>query len=90
MPTVGELGFLNAEIAAWNAVFLPAKTPPEIAKRLADEIARALEEPEMLQLSEKTGGLPMRGIREDKLGSFVQSEMVKWRDIVKRSGASLD
>lgn len=90
VATIGELGFPGAEISAWSVVFVPAKTPPEITKRLADEIARALEAPEMLKLTEGTGSVPMRDMRDAKLGSFVQSEMVKWRDIVKRSGASLE
>lgn len=90
VPTVGELGYPNAQASGWSAVFLPARTPPAIAKRLADEVARTLEDPEMLQLSEKAGGVPMRGMREAKLGSFIKTEMVKWRDIVKRSGATLD
>lgn len=90
VPTMTELGLPDATASAWTAIFLPAKTPPEIAKRLADEIARALDEPEMLQITEKAGGTPMRGMREAKLAAFVQTETVKWRDIVKRSGATLD
>lgn len=90
LPTVGELGFPKAESAAWSAVFLPAKTPPAIAKRLGDAIAQAIVEPEMLQMTEKFGSVPLRGLRDEKLGEFVKTEMVRWRDVVQQSGAKLE
>lgn len=85
-----ELGFPKAESTAWSAVFLPARTPPEIAKRLGDAIAEALVMPEMLQLTEKFGSVPLRGMRDAKLGEFVKTEVVRWRDVVQQSGAKLE
>ncbi len=32
----------------------------------------------------------MRGMDSEKLGAFVKSEVVRWRDVVERSGAKLD
>lgn len=90
VPTVGELGLPNAESTAWSAVFVPAKTPPEIVKRLGDEIAKAIVDPEMLQSTERFGSIPQTGLRDEKLGAFVKSEMVRWRAVVQQSGAKLD
>jgi tripartite-type tricarboxylate transporter receptor subunit TctC len=90
VPTVGELGMPSAESTAWSAVFVPAKTPPEIVKRLGDEIAKAIVEPEMLQSTERFGSIPQVGLRDEKLGAFVKSEMVRWRAVVQQSGAKLD
>ena len=90
VPTVGELGFARAESAAWSAVFLPAKTPPEIARKLGDAIAGAIADPEMRQVTEKYGSVPLTGLRDAKLGEFVKTEMVRWRDVVQQSGAKLE
>lgn len=90
VPTVGELGVPEAESTAWGAVFAPAKTPPDIVKRLGDEIAKAIVHPEMLQATEKFGSVPLVGLRDAKLGAFVKSEMTRWRAVVQQSGAKLD
>ncbi len=90
LPTVGELGFPDAESTAWGAVFAPAKTPPDIVKRIGDAIASAIVDPEMLAITEKFGSVPSRDLRDAKLGAFVKSEVVRWREIVRVSGAKLD
>ncbi|MCL1961654.1 MAG: tripartite tricarboxylate transporter substrate binding protein [Desulfovibrionaceae bacterium] len=90
IPTVGELGFPNAESTAWSAVFLPAKTPPAIAKRLGDAIAQVVVDPEMLRITEKFGSMPLKDLRDDKLSEFVKTEMVRWREIIQQSGAKLN
>ncbi len=90
IPSVGELGFPKAESSAWSAVFVPAKTPPAIVKRLGDAIAEAIVDPEMLQITEKFGSVPLKNLRDAKLGEFVKSEIVRWREVVQESGAKLE
>ncbi len=90
VPTVGELGFPRAESSAWSAVFVPAKTPPEVVKKLGDAIALAIVDPEMLQVTEKFGSVPLKDLRDAKLGEFVKTEMVRWREVVQQSGARID
>lgn len=90
VPVVGEFGLAGAESSSWGAVFMPAKTPPAIVKKLADAIEKAMVEPEMVQNNQKYGSIPMTDMRDQKLGEFVKTEMVRWRDLVKTSGASLD
>ena len=90
VPTVGELGFPRAESSAWSAVFVPAKTPPEVVKKLGDAIALAIVDPEMLQVTEKFGSVPLKDLRDARLGEFVKTEMVRWREVVQQSGARID
>ena len=90
VPTVGELGLPRAESSAWSAVFVPAKTPPEVVKKLGDAIALAIVDPEMLQVTEKFGSVPLKDLRDAKLGEFVKTEMVRWREVVQQSGARID
>jgi len=90
LPTVFELGYPGAQSDSWSAVFLPAGTPPVIAKRLGDAIANAIVNPKMLENTEKFGSVPLVGLRDEKLGELVASELVRWRDIVKLSGATVN
>lgn len=90
VPAVGELGFPTAESTAWSAVFVPAKTPAAVVKRLGDELAKAIVDPEMIQSNEKFGSVPLSGVRDEKLTAFVKSEMARWRKVVQESGAKLD
>jgi tripartite-type tricarboxylate transporter receptor subunit TctC len=90
IPSVSELGFPKAESTAWSAVFVPAKTPPDIVKKLGDAIAQAIADPEMQQVTEKFGSVPLKDLRDAKLGEFVKSEMIRWREVVQESGAKLE
>ena len=90
LRTMAELGHPAAQAAAWGAVFVAAKTPAPIVQRLSKAIGEAIVDPEVLAATEKNGGTPMRGMDSEKLGAFVKSEVVRWRDVVERSGAKLD
>ena len=90
LPTIGELGYPGAESSAWGAMFVSAKTPAPIVKRLADAMAEVIVNPELLAATEKFGSVPMRGMRGEKLDAFVKSEMTRWREVVQNSGAKLE
>ncbi len=88
LPVISEFGLAAAESSSWGVVLMPAKTPPAIVKQMADAIEKALAEPEMVKSNEKYGSIPMTGMRDQKLADFVKTEMVRWRDLVQKSGAS--
>ncbi|QIL82405.1 tripartite tricarboxylate transporter substrate binding protein [Diaphorobacter sp. HDW4A] len=48
-PTLTEAGIQGMELGNWFGLFAPAKTPPAIMKRMADEVARAMQRPEVKQ-----------------------------------------
>jgi tripartite-type tricarboxylate transporter receptor subunit TctC len=43
VPSTSEEGFPNVSVAAWFGFVAPANTPPEIMKRLSDEMAKAVQ-----------------------------------------------
>lgn len=90
LPVISEFGLAASESSSWGAVFMPAKTPPAIVKKMADAIEKAMVDPEMVKNNQKYGSIPMTGMRDQKLGEFVRTEMVRWRDLVQKSGASLE
>lgn len=90
LPTIGELGYPGAQSSAWGAMFVSAKTPAPIVRRLADAMAEVIVNPELLAATEKFGSAPMRGMRGEKLDAFVKSETTRWREVVQSSGAKLE
>lgn len=89
VPTLEEAGLKGYEVSNWLGVFAPANTPPDIVKSLNTAIGRALAAPELRQQLVALGIEPAFSTPE-ALGSLVRSDIPKWADIVKRSGATVD
>jgi tripartite-type tricarboxylate transporter receptor subunit TctC len=89
VPTLAESGLPGFEVGSWQGVFAPAGTPPEIVKRLNAEIVKALNLPDV---REKLGGLGAEIVADspEEFSALVKAEVVKWADVVKKSGAKVD
>ncbi|MGQ0546972.1 MAG: tripartite tricarboxylate transporter substrate binding protein [Betaproteobacteria bacterium] len=89
VPTVAEAGVPGYEATVWLCVLAPSKTPPEIVKRLADEIAKALQDPEMLK-NLRSAGIGPTFMGPEELGKFMHAEYEKWGKVVKDTGATVN
>jgi len=89
VPTLAEAGLTGYEIGSWQGVFAPAGTPPEIVKRLNTEIVKIINSPEVNEKLLLLGAEPV-GNSSEEFTLFVKAEVVKWGDIVKKSGARVD
>ena len=89
VPTLAESGLAGFEVGSWQGVFAPANTPPEIVKRLNTEIVKILNMPDV---REKLSGLGAEIVADspEEFAAIVKAEVVKWSDIVKKSGAKVD
>jgi len=59
IPTTVEAGYPNSEYTFWIGMFVPRRTPPDIAARLAAETARVLESPVIREKLATLGVDPM-------------------------------
>ncbi|MFC7544189.1 Bug family tripartite tricarboxylate transporter substrate binding protein [Siccirubricoccus deserti] len=89
-PTVAEAGFAEAELDVWSGLFLPAGVPPAISATLATVTAEVLAQPETIRWAERTDSGRMLGVSEERFRRFIESELLRWRDIVEFAGARLD
>jgi tripartite-type tricarboxylate transporter receptor subunit TctC len=90
VPTIADAGGLTGyAIGSWQGAFAPAGTPPEIVKRLHDEIARILKTPEMQKRLSDLGSDP-GNLSSEEFGALVKGDIVKFGDVVKKSGARID
>jgi tripartite-type tricarboxylate transporter receptor subunit TctC len=89
LPTLAESGLAGYDVANWLGVFAPAHTDAQVVKSLNAAIGRALAVPELRQQLVAQGIEPAFGTPE-AFGALVKSELPKWAEIVKRSGATAD
>src|SRR5436190_10770685 len=55
VPTAREQGFQGLEIGSWNAMFVPAGTPPDIVLNIQQTLAKALADPKVREVLVQTG-----------------------------------
>lgn len=82
VPTMAEAGLKDYEIVSWQAVFAPANTPKPVVKRLSEEIAKIIKEPEIT--SRLAGlGIEPSGAGPAELGRFQKEEVARWAELIK-------
>jgi tripartite-type tricarboxylate transporter receptor subunit TctC len=88
LPTIGETlkGF---SVAGWQGLFAPAGTPRPIVDKIAAEVKRVFELPDVVTALTKVGGEPSP-TTPDAFAAFIDTERPKWREVVKASGVHID
>jgi tripartite-type tricarboxylate transporter receptor subunit TctC len=88
IPTIGET-LPGYEATAWQGLFAPAGTPRPIIERLAAEVKRILEMPEVADALKAVGAEPSP-LPPDAFAAFARTERAKWKEVVRVSGARVD
>ncbi|MDH5534970.1 MAG: tripartite tricarboxylate transporter substrate binding protein [Betaproteobacteria bacterium] len=76
-------------VVGWYGVMAPPKLPQAMVTRLYKVLTDILREPETDKKIRAVGGTPI-GSSPEEFRKFLLSDMEKWADVVKRSGAKLD
>jgi tripartite-type tricarboxylate transporter receptor subunit TctC len=82
VPTVQEAGVRGYDVASWNALAAPAKTPAAVIRRVHDELAKALAAPEVQKRFAELGVEP-RASTPEHLREFFVSESQRWAKVVE-------
>jgi tripartite-type tricarboxylate transporter receptor subunit TctC len=91
VPTLNEVMKNDLTIQeSWFGIWAPAKTPPDIVKRLFNATAKALADPALQQQFEAAGGVASPSESPEAFAAFVKREYAKWGEIVKLSGAKAE
>ncbi len=89
VPTLAESGFAGFDAPAWWAVLAPAKTPPEIIKRMNEEINKALKLPDVARRLDAQG-IDVLGGSPDAARLFIDRQMDIWSKVVKDNNIKAD
>jgi tripartite-type tricarboxylate transporter receptor subunit TctC len=81
-PTIAESGVTGFDVTGWYSLFVPAKTPPDIIKKMHADSAAALGEPAIKAKFEPLG-ITVASSSPEALGARVRSEFELWGPIIK-------
>ncbi len=86
VKSVAEQGFPGFEVVAWNTLFVPRGTPPEVKARLADELSKILAKPETTKALRDLGFDPAPAMNPAEVTAWVRSERDKFSTVIKNAG----
>lgn len=89
VPTVAESGFAGFDAPAWWAVLAPAKTPPDIVKRMNEEINLALKSPDVASKL-AAQGIEIRTGTPQEAQQFIEKQIDIWAKVVKDNNIKAD
>lgn len=85
VPTVRESGIQNYEVTGWNALFLPAGTPPDRIKLLNDAVNDAVRQPHIRDRLRELGTEP-RASTPEELTAIFKRDIAKWAAVIQEAG----
>lgn len=89
VPTLTELGYPDASISAWQALYAPAGTPREVVNVLYKAAEKAMADAELRKSLQETGTEIWLGTPAET-AEFTRSEIQRMRSAVSLSGARAD
>jgi len=89
LPTIAESGVPGYAAETWLGLAVAARTPKDITARLHTATAKAMMLPEVRERLDALGYILRIGSAEE-YSNFVQSEVDKWRKVVKTANVHVD
>src|SRR3954465_8694873 len=85
VPTTSEAGLPAFQAQAWNAIFAPKGTPPEIVAKLNEAVVKALDDEAVRKRLLELGSVIPAGADRTPaaLGTLVKNEIAKWTPVLK-------
>ena len=88
VPTVAEQGLAGFEHVLWQGFFVPKGTPPDVIKKISDDVLK------ILSAKSVTDNMASKGIAAFPLASapfreYYVADIAKWRKVVKSAGIVL-
>ncbi len=89
VPTFGEVGIKDFEVAAEQGILMPAGTPAEIVRRVNREVALILNLPEVRDKLETLGMYPVLKSPEE-FKAYVTKQAAAAGEIIRRKGITIN
>src|SRR5712692_951966 len=89
LATIAEAGLPGYEVSSWHGLFVPAKTPPQVIKKMNADTIAALADPGVKGRLEHSGYVAV-GSTPEELATLLKSEIDKWGSVIKDAGIRID
>jgi tripartite-type tricarboxylate transporter receptor subunit TctC len=84
-PPIAEEGVPGLDVTSWYGIFAPAKTPPEVVRKLNSDFVAAIRDPVIGSRLDQLGVTAIASTPAE-LGAFLKREMDKWGPVIKEAG----
>lgn len=89
VPTISESGVPGFEAKSWFGLVAPAGTPPEIIKKINEDVTKVISDPAFArQYLAAQGLVPITGSPEE-FATFIRAETKRWGKVVKDANIQL-
>ena len=88
VPAIGEV-LPGYEVALWNGILAPARTPADIVAKMHEAIVKVLNQPDVKARFAEQGSEPV-GNSPAEFKQFIAAEVGKWKELVRISGANIE
>jgi tripartite-type tricarboxylate transporter receptor subunit TctC len=85
-----EAGMPGFNLVSWQAVYAPKGTPKDVVQRLATEINKALQLPEVKSKLEQQFGMEVVAGGPEQLAALMRADIPRLGALVKKTGASAE
>jgi tripartite-type tricarboxylate transporter receptor subunit TctC len=89
VPTAEEAGLANFDVTTWYGILAPAGTPRPVITRLNAEFVKIMRSPEMKERLATLATDPLTSTPEE-FAAYIQREIAKWGDVVRKAGLRAD
>jgi tripartite-type tricarboxylate transporter receptor subunit TctC len=89
IPTVAEAGVPGYQSVAWYGVIGPKNMPPDVLKKVSDEVVKAIATEPVRRVIDSQGGEPVAG-SPGEFGDFIAAERKRYETIVRAAAISVE
>ena len=88
VPTMAET-IPGYQVENWWGIIAPRNTPAAIANKIAADLARVLDDPEVRARLAREGADPV-GNTPAQFATYIREDIAKWTTVVKKTNAKID
>jgi tripartite-type tricarboxylate transporter receptor subunit TctC len=89
LPTVAEAGVPGYDVSSWYAIYVPAKTPPDIIGKINADMAAMLSDWSIKEKFKTLGVLP-QGSTPQELAAMNVADAALWGPIIKEANIKIE
>ena len=89
VPTLGELGLLDADTDIWYAMWAPANTPAALVSRIDADMQKALAMPDVRSVLTQQG-MELLTSTPAELGQRMAKDAARWAEVAKAANIKAD
>ena len=89
IPTMVESGYPDIDAVAWHGILAPARTPPDIIRKLNLEIVKALTDPAVKSLLDNQA-MQVVGDTPEQFAAFIAKDTATWKAVAAAANVSVE